>query len=343
MMKLRRELTFDAAHYLPSYGGKCERLHGHTYRLLVELEGEPDDEGMIMDFADLKRVIGEQVLSSFDHMCLNDIMPVPSAENIARWIFTRLEGPVCGERRRLSSVCVWETAGSSAEFAASDMERCGGVTAAVFDFDMTLVDTCDAIAACVSDFARSVGLAPVGRDDVMRAIGLKIDDMWRSFWGRSEPEWTQGYRVMQAEREHEGFKLFASTKETLRALRAVGIRTAVVTNRTLARWAVEGVGLSELFDEVIGLETLNEPKPAPGMLHLAMRRLGSTPERTIYAGDTDIDMKTALAAGVRGIGMTTGAFSAEALMEVGAAHACSDLIEIATIAGIGRGQWPGLP
>ncbi|MBQ6981656.1 MAG: 6-carboxytetrahydropterin synthase, partial [Synergistaceae bacterium] len=49
-MLLCKDFTFDAAHNLVDYHGKCERLHGHTYRLRVVLEGEPDAEGMIMDF-----------------------------------------------------------------------------------------------------------------------------------------------------------------------------------------------------------------------------------------------------------------------------------------------------
>ena len=55
-MLLCRDFKFDAAHNLIHYHGKCERLHGHTYHLRVTLEGEPDSEGMIYDFVDLKDV-----------------------------------------------------------------------------------------------------------------------------------------------------------------------------------------------------------------------------------------------------------------------------------------------
>lgn len=46
-MFVLKEFEFDAAHYLPEYNGKCERLHGHTYKLVVKVEGTPDKEGMI--------------------------------------------------------------------------------------------------------------------------------------------------------------------------------------------------------------------------------------------------------------------------------------------------------
>lgn len=53
-MKVLKEFEFDAAHYLPSYNGKCEHLHGHTYRLVVMVDGRPDHEGMVLDFTLLK-------------------------------------------------------------------------------------------------------------------------------------------------------------------------------------------------------------------------------------------------------------------------------------------------
>ena len=49
-MIIIKEFDFDAAHYLPAYNGKCEHLHGHTYKLVVKVEGTPDHEGMVIDF-----------------------------------------------------------------------------------------------------------------------------------------------------------------------------------------------------------------------------------------------------------------------------------------------------
>ena len=47
-MIVLKEFEFDAAHYLPSYNGKCEHLHGHTYKLVVKVDGVPDMEGMVL-------------------------------------------------------------------------------------------------------------------------------------------------------------------------------------------------------------------------------------------------------------------------------------------------------
>ena len=108
-MFILKEFEFDAAHYLPNYHGKCEKLHGHTYKLVVKLEGRPDAEGMIMDFLVIKRIVTEKVLSVLDHACLNDVLPQPSAENIAVWVWSQLENELRRDNARLSAVEVWET------------------------------------------------------------------------------------------------------------------------------------------------------------------------------------------------------------------------------------------
>ena len=120
-MLLRKEFTFDAAHNLVEYHGKCERLHGHTYRLAVVLEGYPDKEGMILDFVVLKTIVKDKVLSKMDHAYLNEIVPQPSAENLARWIFEQLDPLLKGENYSLFEVQVWETADSSCVFNRSDL------------------------------------------------------------------------------------------------------------------------------------------------------------------------------------------------------------------------------
>ena len=95
------------------YHGKCERLHGHTYHLRVVLEGEPDAEGMIFDFVDLKRAVNELVLDRLDHAYINDIVEQPTAEYISRWIFRELDAPLRRGNCRLFEVQLWETEGSS--------------------------------------------------------------------------------------------------------------------------------------------------------------------------------------------------------------------------------------
>lgn len=108
-MIIIKEFEFDAAHYLPQYNGKCEHLHGHTYKLVVKAEGTPDAEGMVIDFTRLKAIVQDKVLSKLDHSCLNDLLPQPSAEYIAVWVWQQLAPVVAGPNYRLYEVEVWET------------------------------------------------------------------------------------------------------------------------------------------------------------------------------------------------------------------------------------------
>ena len=119
-MLLRKEFTFDAAHNLVRYHGKCEALHGHTYRIAVILEGIPDEDGMIMDFTELSNIVKERVISRLDHSYINDVIEQPTAENIANWIWGRLDVYVRRPNCEMSSVEVWETRTSCAILRAED-------------------------------------------------------------------------------------------------------------------------------------------------------------------------------------------------------------------------------
>lgn len=111
-MFISKEFKFDAAHNLVNYHGKCEKLHGHTYKLRVTLEGMPDDEGMILDFVELKRIVDDLVISKLDHNYINEMIPQPSAENIAIWIWETLKNSLNGPNYKLYSIDLWETESS---------------------------------------------------------------------------------------------------------------------------------------------------------------------------------------------------------------------------------------
>lgn len=121
-MLLKKEFTFDAAHRLDRYRGKCEALHGHTYRLAVTLEGHRDDDDMVFDFTELKKVVTAKVLDRLDHAYLNDVMDQPTAENIALWVWDELDGEVNRPNCKLHTVQVWETATSSVIVDREDAE-----------------------------------------------------------------------------------------------------------------------------------------------------------------------------------------------------------------------------
>ncbi len=111
-MFVSKEFKFDAAHNLVNYHGKCEKLHGHTYKLRVTVEGQPDADGMVMDFVELKQIVYDLVISKLDHSYINDMLKQPSAENIAIWVWDQLKTPLEGSNRHLYEVIIWETENS---------------------------------------------------------------------------------------------------------------------------------------------------------------------------------------------------------------------------------------
>lgn len=121
MYEISVESHFDAAHYLRGYQGKCEALHGHRYRVVVKLRtSELSDIGLAYDFTLLKKHLSE-VISRFDHTCLNDISPFdeinPSSENIARIIYEEIKPKLATASVSLVLVEVWESPESGASFS----------------------------------------------------------------------------------------------------------------------------------------------------------------------------------------------------------------------------------
>ena len=107
------EQDFDAAHFLKGYQGKCEALHGHRFRVAVNVKTSALDEiGLAYDFTELKRHLRD-ILARFDHTCLNDISPFdkinPSSENIAVTIYQDLKVRIEGAPVQLTAIEVWES------------------------------------------------------------------------------------------------------------------------------------------------------------------------------------------------------------------------------------------
>ena len=113
MYEISVEKHFDAAHFLRGYKGKCESLHGHRFRVVARVKASGlDDIGLAYDFTELKQHL-DNILSRFDHTCLNDVPPFdkinPSSENIASTIYNELQLKVAEAPVSLSCVEVWES------------------------------------------------------------------------------------------------------------------------------------------------------------------------------------------------------------------------------------------
>ncbi len=115
-VRLSKSFGFEAAHWLPCFpeGHKCRRMHGHSFRVDVIVEGELDPSvGYLIDFADIKRAT-EPVERELDHRCLNEIAGLenPTSEMVAAWIWARLKPAL----PMLSEIVVHETCTSTCHF-----------------------------------------------------------------------------------------------------------------------------------------------------------------------------------------------------------------------------------
>lgn len=137
MFKVSKEFSFDMAHILDGHDGKCQNLHGHTYKLQVEVSGDlvadGAKKGMVVDFTDVKRIVKAAILDPMDHAFIYDTtsereckiaallnalnsktfgIPVrTTAEEMARFMFNRLK-----DQLPISAIRLWETPTSFCEY-----------------------------------------------------------------------------------------------------------------------------------------------------------------------------------------------------------------------------------
>jgi 6-pyruvoyltetrahydropterin/6-carboxytetrahydropterin synthase len=149
-MQITRRLEFDAGHRIPDHRSQCRHLHGHRYAIeitlsgaVIEAAGAPEN-GMVMDFADVKRLAKERVVDAWDHAFLAyrgdtaivqflAALPghktvlldaVPTAENLARTAFALLDPAyqdVFGNQLRLERIRIYETPNCWADATRADL------------------------------------------------------------------------------------------------------------------------------------------------------------------------------------------------------------------------------
>lgn len=108
-MLVTKEFEFDAAHNLVDYGGRCENLHGHRWKVQVTVDAPVGKDGIAFDFARLKEIVEEKVIKKLDHAYLNHLLSQPSTENIVLWIWKRLKNLPLYEINLWESPTSWVT------------------------------------------------------------------------------------------------------------------------------------------------------------------------------------------------------------------------------------------
>ncbi|WP_101047982.1 HAD family hydrolase [Macromonas nakdongensis] len=183
----------------------------------------------------------------------------------------------------------------------------------LFDLDGTLIETAPEIADAVNDTLTEIGLLPVEQDRVDRWIGHGTRELliqalaWR--WGEPaeavrasdrfpaiEAAFGRHYQRRCGTRSH----LYPQVRDTLLALRAQGVKLAVVTNKEgrYTQAVLDAHALAPLFDRIVSGDTLPVKKPNPLGIADTLLRYGVAAERALFVGDSSIDVATARNAGV---------------------------------------------
>jgi len=118
MFKLKVKSHFDAAHYIKDYVGKCSRMHGHRWEVVVELQGKKLDKmSMLVDFTTVKRAMDYVIDSHLDHYVLNETLGEENltAEYLAEWFFRQMRARAVGVE--VVSVTIYESPDCSVTYS----------------------------------------------------------------------------------------------------------------------------------------------------------------------------------------------------------------------------------
>lgn len=121
-VSISKIFTFDSAHCLKGYKGKCKNVHGHTFKLEVTVKGDVDNSGLVMDFSKLSSMVKKEIISYLDHKYLNEIFDFnATCENIGLWIWEKLCNKVEQHDCVLQQIRLWETQTSFVTIKREDM------------------------------------------------------------------------------------------------------------------------------------------------------------------------------------------------------------------------------
>jgi phosphoglycolate phosphatase len=180
--------------------------------------------------------------------------------------------------------------------------------AVLFDMDGVLVDTFDAWVAVLDECRLRRAMAPLGPGPVRACWGQGLKADCETLFPGESPlvlarEYDEGFaRHLEKVRGEDG------VRETVRALKGAGLRTAVVTNSpaALARRILGLLELEDAFDAVAGGDEVPRGKPDPDLLVLALERVRCAATRAVLVGDTILDLEASRAAGVPFVGYRLG-------------------------------------
>lgn len=190
----------------------------------------------------------------------------------------------------------------------------------IFDLDGTLADTSLDIADAVNYAVEPLGKSRYSVEEIKLMVGSGITKLLRSL--RSPDSSVSEEIIMKRFIDYYSKHLLANTKaythvqETLAKLED-RYNKAVISNKRegFSREILEGIGILQFFDIVLGSDSVREQKPSPVPLLEVMKRFGAAKDEAVMIGDSSYDIQAAKAAGVKVIAVTYGFRSMESLKD----------------------------
>ncbi|WP_294479964.1 HAD-IA family hydrolase [uncultured Bacteroides sp.] len=189
----------------------------------------------------------------------------------------------------------------------------------LFDFDYTLADSSRGIVKCFRIVLTRHQYVDVTDEAIKRTIGKTLEESFSILTGITEPEqltaFRQEYRLEADLYMNANTQLFPDTLSTLKALKAQGARIGIISTKYRFRILsfLEEYLPEDFLDIVVGGEDVSAAKPSPEGVLFALKQLGSTPQETLYIGDSTVDAETARNAGVDFAGVLNGMTTADEL------------------------------
>ena len=207
------------------------------------------------------------------------------------------------------------------------------VKAILFDFDGTLVDASEAIVQTFNAVMSHFGLDPWASRRITAGIGRPLATLFQEIRTECRPfqlqEMLEAYEELARREDPQAVRLQPNVRRTLATL-SESVQMGVVTSRRGggALEILRRFGLETYFSAVIGIESVERPKPDAQPLRLALELLGVSPEEALMVGDTGDDVRSARNAGVRSAAVTTGHQTLGTLLEAQPDYIIHDLYEI---------------
>ncbi len=215
----------------------------------------------------------------------------------------------------------------------------------IFDFDLTLVDSTKAVAACVDFALGKLGYPPVTPDVVRGTIGLDLDATFEALTGETGGDARSRFRDLFIQRADQVMvartELMEGAQSAIVRLREAGARLAIVS--TKYRYRIEAIlhrhGLGDHFATIVGGEDTGAHKPDPEGLVLALGALGLGGPEAVYVGDHVVDAEAAMRASIPFVGVLSGTRSPADFGRFPHVGVLSGVSELPPFLD-GLGEWP---